>query len=156
MAETVGMAEMVGISSKANMDTGFKTMDMRIAIVDMENANNPHSQAYHASISPVVASAYQSPYSSLVLNFWRYYFPLFNRKLHFSRKLGQNGTIMGMRNTIATLSNLIDSSCHIQNGSREGERSIISNEMKRAGVVDCPNANYSTLEGARGQLKRCE
>jgi hypothetical protein len=73
---------------------------------------------------------------------------IFNRKRRFSGELGRNGTIMGMRNTIATLSNLIDSSCHTQSGAREGEGSTNSTNMERIGVVDSPNADHNMLERA--------
>ncbi|KAA6358022.1 MAG: hypothetical protein EZS28_046451 [Streblomastix strix] len=78
---------------------------------------------------------------------------LFNRKRHFNRELGRNGVIMGMRNTTTTLSNFIDSSCHIQGRVGVSKRDNNSTNMERAGVLDSKNANYSTLEGARGQLK---
>ncbi|KAA6352818.1 MAG: hypothetical protein EZS28_051655 [Streblomastix strix] len=77
----------------------------------------------------------------------------FNRKRRFSRELGRNGTIMGMRNTIATLSYLIDSSYRTQYGTGEGERSINSTNMERIGVVGSPNGNHNTLEGAGRQLR---
>ncbi|KAA6383324.1 MAG: hypothetical protein EZS28_021147 [Streblomastix strix] len=78
---------------------------------------------------------------------------LFNRMRRFSRELVRNEAIMGMRNTTITLSNLIDSSCKIQGRIGVGERYNNSTDMEREGVVDSPNANYSTLEGAKGQLK---
>ncbi|KAA6365520.1 MAG: hypothetical protein EZS28_038954 [Streblomastix strix] len=77
---------------------------------------------------------------------------LFNRKRLFSRELGRNGTMMGMRNTTITLSNLIDSSYYIQGRIGVGKRDNNSTDMERTGVVDSPNANYSTLEGAKRLL----
>jgi hypothetical protein len=61
---------------------------------------------------------------------------------------------MGMRNTVATLSNPIDSSRYTQSGAREGERSTNSTNMERLGVVDSPNANHNMLEGAGKQSRR--
>ncbi|KAA6319069.1 MAG: hypothetical protein EZS28_054862, partial [Streblomastix strix] len=81
---------------------------------------------------------------------------LFNRKRRFNKKLGRNGTMMGMRNTIATLINFIDSSCHIQSGARESEGSINSTNAERIGTVDSPNANHNMLEGAGRKLKRSQ
>ncbi|KAA6356987.1 MAG: hypothetical protein EZS28_047487 [Streblomastix strix] len=60
---------------------------------------------------------------------------------------------MGMRNTIATLSNLIDSSSHILSGTRVGERGIKSTNMEKICMMDSPNANHNTLERAGRQLK---
>ncbi|KAA6375801.1 MAG: hypothetical protein EZS28_028672 [Streblomastix strix] len=78
---------------------------------------------------------------------------LFNRNQRFSRELGQNGTIMVMRNTTTTLSNLIDFCSHIQDKVGVGKSDNNSTGMERIGVVDSLNTNQSALEGARGQLK---
>ncbi|KAA6365007.1 MAG: hypothetical protein EZS28_039465, partial [Streblomastix strix] len=63
---------------------------------------------------------------------------------------------MGMLNTIATLSNLINSSRYTQSGAREGEGSTNSTSMERLGVVDSPNGNHNMLEGAGKQLRRSQ
>ncbi|KAA6363857.1 MAG: hypothetical protein EZS28_040615, partial [Streblomastix strix] len=96
-----------------------------------------------------------SNYNRLLRNQEKHKAPqiLFNRKRRFGRQLGRNGIVMGMRNTVAALSNVIDSSCHIQGRVGVSKRDNNSTNMERACVVDSPNANYSTLEGARRQLK---
>ncbi|KAA6374752.1 MAG: hypothetical protein EZS28_029718, partial [Streblomastix strix] len=63
---------------------------------------------------------------------------------------------MGMRNTVATLSNLIDSSSYTQSGAREGEGSANSTNMERIGVVDSPNADHNMLERAGRQQRRAQ
>ncbi|KAA6353553.1 MAG: hypothetical protein EZS28_050920 [Streblomastix strix] len=51
---------------------------------------------------------------------------LFNKKRRFIRKLRRKGTIMRMLNANATLSNFIESSGHIQSGTRVGKGALIT------------------------------
>ncbi|KAA6388317.1 MAG: hypothetical protein EZS28_016153 [Streblomastix strix] len=78
----------------------------------------------------------------------------FNRKRRYNRELGRNGTIVVVRNTITTLSNLTDSSCHMQNGIGVGKMDINSTNVERTDMVNSSNVNYNTLEGVRRQKKR--
>ncbi|KAA6360481.1 MAG: hypothetical protein EZS28_043992 [Streblomastix strix] len=78
---------------------------------------------------------------------------LFFRKRRFSRELGRNGTIMGMRITITTFSNLIDYMYHIQSGSRVDERGIYSTNIESISMVGSPNANQNTQDEVRSELK---